>query len=72
VRSQQPAIPVFGCANYKLKEVRENALRAIMKRAECREVIIKEWSNRGAVQDDEEKEVVKKQKTLGNDHAIKT
>jgi hypothetical protein len=54
------------------KEMRENALRAIMKRAECGEVIIKEWSSQGAVQDDEEKEVVTKQKTLGTDHAIKT
>jgi hypothetical protein len=43
-----------------------------MKRAQSGEVIIKEWSRRGAVRDDEEKEDVKKQKTLSTDHAIKT
>ena len=48
------------------------APKAITKRAQSSEVIIKEWSSQGAVQDDEGKGVVKRQKTLSTDHAIKT
>ena len=43
-----------------------------MKEAQCGEVVIKEWSSQGAAQDDEEKEVVKRQETLSADYTIKT